>query len=129
MGTATGDLCRKCGIFPESVEHIVAGCPVMAQTTYLNRHYAITSAVHWSLCGACGFEQSEDWWKHNPVPVLENANCKILYDFNIFTDRLISSRRPDLVLVNKETNSTFLVDVACVMDRNVLTKEKEKVDK
>jgi len=31
--------------------------------------------------------------------------------------------------VNKENNSTFLIDVACVMDRNVLTKEKEKVDK
>jgi len=35
--------------------------------------------------------------------------------------------RPDLVLVNKETNSIFLIDVTCVMDRNVLT--KEKVDK
>ena len=105
LGTATSDLCRKCGLFPESIEHIVAGCSVMAQTVYLNRLNAITSAVHWSLCGACGFKQSEDWWKHNPVPVLENVNYKILYDSNIFTDRLISTRRPDLV-VNKETSST-----------------------
>ena len=107
----------------------MAGCPVIAQTVYLNRHNAITSAIHWSLCGACGFEQSEEWWKHNPEPVLENANYKVLYDFNIFTDRLISARRPDLVLVSKETNNTFLIDVACVMDRNVLKKEKEKVEK
>ena len=84
----------------------------MAQTIYLNRHNAITSAVHWSLCGACGFEQSEDWWRHNTVPVLENASYKILYDFNIFTDRLISTWRPDLVLVNEKTNNTFLIDVA-----------------
>ena len=41
----------------------------------------------------------------------------------------ISVQRPDLVLVNKGTNSTFLINVACVMDRNFLTKEKEKVDK
>ena len=41
----------------------------------------------------------------------------------------MSARRSDLVLVNKETDSTFLNDVACVMDRNALTKEKEKVDK
>ena len=47
----------------------------------------------------------------------------------LFTDRLISARLPDLVLVSKETNNTFLIDVACVMDRNVLTKEKEKVEK
>ena len=47
LGTATSDLCRKCGVFPENVEHIVAGCPVMAQTVYLNCHNAITSAVQW----------------------------------------------------------------------------------
>jgi len=93
LGTANSDLCRKCGLFPESIEHIVAGCPVMAQTVYLNCHNAITFTVHWSLCGACGFEQSEDWWKHNPVPILENSKCKVLYDFNIFTDKLISTRR------------------------------------
>jgi len=101
----------------------------MVQTVCLNRHNARASAIHWSLCDVCGFERSEEWWKHNPELVLESASYKVLYDFNIFTDRLMSTPRPDLVLVSKETNNAFLFDVACVMDRNVLMKEKEKVEK
>ena len=38
--------CRKCGQFAETIEHIVAGCPVMAQTVYLDRHNAVASAIH-----------------------------------------------------------------------------------
>ena len=45
------------------------------------------------------------------------------------TDHLIQARRPDLVYVNKLTRKTYLIDIACVMDHNVLAKEKEKVDK
>jgi len=125
----SSDLCRKCGQFPESIEHIVAGCPLMAQTVYLARHNAITSAIHWCLCGSYGFQRSDRWWQHKPEPVLENDSFKILYDFNIFTDTRISARRPDLVLVDKEAKHSFLIDVACVMDRNVVSKENEKVDK
>ena len=34
---------------------------------------------------------------HNPAPVLENLTYKLLWDFNIQTDHLISARRrPDL---------------------------------
>ena len=33
---------------------------------------------------------------HNPAHVLENDTHKLLWDFDIQTDRLISARRPDL---------------------------------
>jgi len=36
-GTVPSDHCRRCGQFAESVEHIIAGCPLMAQTVYLDR--------------------------------------------------------------------------------------------
>ena len=127
MKTRDTDLCRKCRQFPESIEHIVAGYPLMAQTVYLERHNSITSSIHWCLCGSCGFQRSDKWWQHQPEQVLENASFKLLYDFNIFTDIRISARRPDLVFVDKSTMHTYLIDVACVMDRNVLTKENEKV--
>ena len=35
LGTSSTDLCRKCQQFPETIEHIVAGCPSVAQTIYL----------------------------------------------------------------------------------------------
>ena len=39
---------------------------------------------------------------HNPAPVLENDTHKILWDFDIHTDHLISARRPDLIIINKK---------------------------
>ena len=39
---------------------------------------------------------------HNPETVLENETHKVLWDFEIQTDQLISARRPDLVIVNKK---------------------------
>ena len=41
----------------------------------------------------------------NPEFVPENKMHKILWDFEIQTDHLILSRRPDLVIVNKKENS------------------------
>ena len=49
--------------------------------------------------------------------------------FNIFTDHIIQARRPDLACVDKLQRKTYLIDIACAMDTNVLTNEKEKVDK
>ena len=89
-------ICRKCGQFPESIEHIMAGCPLVAQTVYLEYYIAISSTIHWCLCGNCGFQRSDKWWQHHQEPVLENASFKLLYDFNIFTGIQISARHPDL---------------------------------
>ena len=39
---------------------------------------------------------------HNPAPVLENDTHKLICDFGIHTDNLISARRPNLIIVNKK---------------------------
>ena len=39
------------------------------------------------------------YW-HKPESVLENETNKILWDFEIQTDRPITARRPDLMLIN-----------------------------
>ena len=39
---------------------------------------------------------------HNPESVLENEMHNLLWDFEIQTDHLISTRRPDQVIVNKK---------------------------
>ena len=37
---------------------------------------------------------------HNPASVIENDTHKLLWDFDIQTDHLISARRPDLIIIN-----------------------------
>ena len=39
---------------------------------------------------------------HNPTAVLENDKRKLLWDFDINTDHLISARRSDLIIINKK---------------------------
>ena len=39
---------------------------------------------------------------HNTAPGLENNKHKLLWDFDIHTDHLISDRRPDLIIFNKQ---------------------------
>ena len=39
---------------------------------------------------------------HNPKLVLENDTHKLLWDFDIKTDHLISARRPDFIIINKK---------------------------
>ena len=44
-------------------------------------------------------------YMHNPAPVLENVTQKLLGDFDIQTDNLISARRPT---VKRRTNTSSL---------------------
>ena len=66
---------------------------------------------------------------HNPAPVLENNRHKLLWDFDIHTDHLISARRPDLIRINKKERTCKIVDFAVPVDHRIKLKECEKKDK
>ena len=57
--------------------------------------------IHKELCKKFRFDHTNKWYMHNPESILENETHKILWDFEIQMDDLISTRRPDLVIVNK----------------------------
>ena len=39
---------------------------------------------------------------HNPAGVFENDTHKLLWNFDVQMDHLISARRPDLIIINKK---------------------------
>ncbi len=60
---------------------------------------------------------------HNPAPVLENDTHKLLWDFDIHTDHLISARILDRIIINnkkkrkkKEKRNCKIVDFAVPVD-------------
>ena len=65
----------------------------------------------------------------NPTSVLENDTHKLLWDFDIQTDHLISTRRPNLIIINKKGRTCKIVDFAFLADHRVKLKESEKKDK
>ena len=72
---------------------------------------------------------------YNPAVVEENDTDKLLWDFDIQTNHLISTRRPDPIIINKkkkkdkEKRNCKIVDMAVQADHRIKLKESEKNDK
>ena len=72
---------------------------------------------------------------HNPAPLLENDTHKLLWDFDVQTDHVISARRPDLIIKkkkekkNKRERICKIVDFAVPADHRINLKECEKKNK
>ena len=62
---------------------------------------------------------------HNPESIQENKTHKLLCDFEIQMDHLISARQPHIVIVNKKKRICWLVDFGIP----VKLKESERRDK
>ena len=67
------------------------------------------------------------WWKHNPDSVTENDFAKILWDFNIFVDYMLSARRPDIVIIDKVSALITMADVSIPADKHLSAKEEQKL--
>ena len=52
-------------------------------------------------------------------------SVKILWDFNVYVDHMISARRPDIIVINKAVSNVILIDVSILADKNISTKEDE----
>lgn len=121
--------CRLCKEKDETVSHLVSECSKIAQTEYKRRHDKVAAAVHWSLCKKHDLSHSEKWYDHRAEAVTENEKVKLLWDFNIQTDKVIEARRPDIVMINKKTKECQIIDIAIPSDTRVEKKEEEKIGK
>ena len=61
--------------------------------------------------------------------VIENNLVKILWDFNIYCDRIINARWPDITIIDKTVKLITLVDISVPADKRIVEKEDEKVSK
>ena len=100
--TQQNSKCRQCGDRDETINHIISKCSKLAQKEYKARHDWVGKGIHWELCKKFKFDHTNKWYMNNPAPVLENDTHKLLWDFDIQTDHLISARRPDRVIIKKK---------------------------
>ena len=81
------------------------------------------------MCKKFKFGHTNKWYTHNPAPVQENNTYQHI-DFDIQTDHLISTRKPDLIIINKKKKRTWkIVNFAVLADHRIKLKECEKMDK
>ena len=81
------------------------------------------------MCKKFKSDHTNKWYLQNPAHFLENDTHKLLWDFDIHTDHLITSRRPDLIIINKKKRICKIVYFAVSADHRRKLKECEKKDK
>ena len=72
------------------------------QKEYKTRHDWVGKVSYSEICKKFKFDHTNNWYMHKSAPILENDTHKLLCGFDIHTDYLISARRPDLIIINKE---------------------------
>ena len=82
--------------------------------------------INWELCKKFKCHHTNIWYIHNPESVLENETHKLPWGFEIQTDHLISTRRPDLVIVNKKIRICLIMNFAVPADHRILKGSRKK---
>ena len=125
----TDTRCRLCEDKLETIDHLVAGCPILAPKEYKNRHDKMGQYLHWRICQHNNVPHAEHWYEHHTGPVMEGNDATILWDFTIHTDRSVKVNRSDIVVKCQQEKSCLLIDMTVPSDRNLSIKEYEKMSK
>ena len=93
-----------------------------------HRHDCIEKVIHWELCKKYKFDHTNKWYMHNPESVLKNETLKILWDFEIQIDHLVSASDSQQKK-EKKKRTCQIVDLAIPTDHRVKLRENKKRDK
>ena len=79
------------------------------------------------MCKKWKFDHTNKLYKHIQESVPENEANKLLRDFKVQTDHLISARRPDRVIVNKKITRRIM-DFGVLQTTDKLKENKRKIN-
>ena len=66
----------------------------------------VAKVVHWHLCNTFHVHLDvTSWHDHQPLPVVENDEIKLLWDFGMVTDHMVCHNRPDITVFLKKDQS------------------------
>ena len=105
----------KCRLFEdkmETMDHLVAGCPILAPKEYKERHDRMGQYPHWRIRQHYDAPCAEHWYEHHPEPVTGGNGVTILWDFTIHTDRSIKAYRPDIIVTDCKKKTCLLIGMA-----------------
>ena len=76
----------------------ISGCSKLPLREYNTRQESVGKMINWELCKKFKFDYTNKLYIRNPESVLENETSKILWDFLIKTDHLISARQEQVIV-------------------------------
>ena len=92
------------------------------------KHDWVGKVIHWEMCKKFKIVYSNKWYMHNLTSVFENDTHKLLWDFDIQIDHLISARRPDQIIIIDEKREHAKLSTLLSWLTTIKLKEYEKKD-
>lgn len=122
--------CRLCNGAEETVQHLSAGCSLLAGTQYLSRHDNMGKVIHQLLClNRQLIHQFTPHHLYAPASILEDDHTKIYWDIPVTTDVSVEHNRPDMVVWYKREKTATIIDFAVPQDYNMMKTYGEKINK
>ena len=63
------------------------------------------------------FDYTNKWYMPNPARVRENDTHKLLWEFDIQKDHLISAKRPELIIINTKKKKREFAKLSTLLSR------------
>ncbi|PFX18700.1 hypothetical protein AWC38_SpisGene16924 [Stylophora pistillata] len=124
--------CRMCGEGPESMAHVLAGCPSLAQSKYLERHNFAFKVFFFEMLKDLKLADFTPPWFSDvkPKPLYKSPDAEAYWDLPVDADHTyVQSNRVDARFIDHKNKKVFMVDMSCPWINNGDKKDKEKTKK
>ena len=133
MGKTASTSCRLCNQRPETVEHILLGCPELAQRLYLWKHNDALKHVLSALLMKHGLRNKPLSQNQEPKSYYTNQDrcVEIMWDCSVTTETRApgEGNRPDLQIIEQEEKRIDILEMACPSWRNRAETSERKTRK
>ena len=122
-------MCRMCGKALECIAHVLAGCPSLAQTKYMERHNAALKVLFFEILR--DLETVSPWFSRiEPKPLYESTQAQAFWDVPVYAEHtMVRANRVDARIIDHKEKKVLLVEMSCPWIDNREKKEAEKMEK
>nr|CAH7717534.1 unnamed protein product [Callosobruchus chinensis] len=129
MGVNVPDArCRACRQAPEALMHLLPACRTYAGTAHVDQHNAALRVLYYHLRHSYGIDETPvlPYAPGDIESVVENERCRIYWNYSFPTLELVQANKPDIVLLNHQQKTMFVIEFSAPAEVNIVSKEEEK---
>ncbi|PFX27514.1 hypothetical protein AWC38_SpisGene7754 [Stylophora pistillata] len=121
--------CRMRGEGPESMAHVLAGCPSLAQSKYLERNNFALKVFFFEMLKDLELADSTLPWFSDvkPKPLYKSPDAEAYWDVPVYADHTyVRSNRVDARFIDHKNKKELMVEMSCPWINNRDKKDKER---
>ena len=114
---------------PETIQHVISGCPALAPVEYKHRHDQVAKIIHQELGVKYGLLKDKvPYYQYAPASVLQGKDQTLYWDRSVLTGRRGIIGRT-FWSTTHHSNEVVFVDIAVPCTHNLQSTHNEKISK